>query len=225
MPEVLKSGLDVVKTAINKLFFSIKHLTSSGHVTRNFVVILFSMLFALILYDVLIADKNAREMVRQIGREDFTYKFDQQSIYTKVLNFIDDDKGSESVSIWVVDPAAHKKRLIYRYTRMFGEDKSMYGQEFLLFTNDTNRDHYLKVQLKDGTECFVPVPETRYGNVMQKEGIGVVCLEPVPPNGEQFIGMVQVEYKTMPDEFIKDPDAVKRRIKKLGEKIITTGRK
>lgn len=189
--EVISPIADVIKAALSQKL---------GVIALAFLVVVSSC--SMIAYGVYETQKEelGRIAVKKLGQERFIAKFDDSKFNLEIGHLVR-RSGAEGASVWLVDLSSYSKKMIYRQIRT-GEEKSFYGVEYPLFYTDQNILSFSRVQQGE-IQCMDVVPETDFGYYMIEKKITFVCMAPVPPSIDQFIGIIQLEFRAKPVMLIK----------------------
>ncbi|WP_434779286.1 hypothetical protein [Neisseria sp. Ec49-e6-T10] len=199
MPERIKAVGEVIKS-LPELF---KVVVSKwwGAFAISFVIVV-STACAIVFINI---DHWAEIRLQDQNKQNFIARFDESKFNVEISTLVKNSKAA-SASVWVVDVGSNTKRLLYRYISESGkEDKIFYNEDFPLFYFDENAIAFNRLIRKNIT-CLNLIPETNYGDQLAKEGISYVCFAPVPPESGQFIGLIELEFKSKPDELIKSEE-------------------
>lgn len=189
--EVISPIADVINTALSKKL---------GVIVLCILVVVGTL--SAISYGIIKSqeDEIGRIFVKRLGQERFIAKFDESKFNLEIGHLVR-RSGAEGASVWVVDLSSYSKKMIYRQVRT-GEEKSFYGVEYPLFYTDKNILSFSRVQQGE-IQCMDVVPETDFGYHMIEKNITYVCMAPVPPSIDQFIGIIQLEFRAKPVMLIK----------------------
>ena len=224
--------------AVKHLPDTIKQLGRRKYIMPFFTVMVCTIIivavFCAIAYSIVDTHKESlgKYYFEKMNRDHFVARFDDTKFNVEISALVKNSKA-QSASVWMIDVGSNKKRLLYRYLAKTGkEDKEFYREDFPLFYYTENKNAFGDVIIGK-VPCLEMVPETNYGDALAKEGINFVCFVKVPPESGQFIGMIELEFTSKPDELVKadeQENPAKRvtfnnRLKKASENIIKKGDK
>ena len=233
MKETLKAGFEALK----HLPDTVKQFGRKTYIMPFFTIMICAIVivvtFCIIAYAIVDANKEefGKAYFEEVGREHFIARFDETKFNVEISALVKHSKAA-SASVWAIDVGGNKKRLLYRYLAKTGkEDGEFYNEDFPLFYYNENKTAFGDVII-ERTPCLDLVPETNYGDRMASEGISFVCFAKVPPDSGQFIGMIELEFTSKPDELIQSElqdNPAKRvtfnnRLKKASNNIIRKGK-